>query len=121
MRQVGPRLGHKVRDKSSAPEEHATRPPSGQFRHFRCSERKESAEAPRIGPARTANQLPARESTYYTPAGKCVWPRRAPAGIPGTPYTSDQTPENTSRALGRTERLPSPEHMLHAPSPTGSV
>jgi hypothetical protein len=30
-RQVGPRLGRQLRDKSSAPEEHAKRPPSGQF------------------------------------------------------------------------------------------
>src|SRR6516164_4862242 len=112
---------HELRDKSSAPEEHATRPPSGQLRHFRCSERKESAEAPDIGPPRIAIQLPARESTYYTRVGKCVAPRRAPAGIPGTPYTGDQTPENTSRAPGRKERRPNLEHRLHAPSPTDSV
>src|SRR5262245_36478048 len=115
-RLVGPRLGRQLRDKSSAPEEHARRPPSGQSRHFRCSERKEAAGALDMGPARTTIQSPARESTYYTRVGKCVAPGRAPTGIPGTPYTSDQTPENTSRAPGRKEWLLNLGHTLHVPS-----
>src|SRR5262249_56259751 len=94
---------------------------SPQGRHLRCFEPRESAEAPHISPATTAIQPPARESTYYTRVGKCVAPRRAPAKTHGMPCTSDQTPENTSRAPGRKERLPNPGRTPRAPSLTGSV
>src|SRR5262249_27611147 len=84
-RQVEPPPGPELRSKSSALEEHAKRPPSGQVRHFRCSERKESGVAPHIDPVTTATRPPARESIYYTPVGKCAAPEKVPAKTRGTP------------------------------------
>src|SRR5207247_9845963 len=102
QRMVGPSHGREVRGRSSAPEAHATHPPSRPVQDFQCSERKELAEAPHTTSVILANPPPARESTYCRRVGKCVAPPIAPARTAGTPCVSDK--RRASPAPGQDEQ-----------------